>query len=161
MIGPQQVADGFALNLNIIKRQTDGLSHEDSVLQPPFNSNCLNWVLGHILVGRDRVLKLLDQEPVLSDEQRQRYEDGSPPVTKLEDAALTLAEQLDKLETGQQRISQGLQGASGEKLAKELMIGEHKTTVGERIFGLYFHDTYHTGQTDLLRQLAGTNDKVL
>lgn len=33
--------------------------------------------------------------------------------------------------------------------------------VGERLFGFYFHDTYHTGQTDLLRQVAGTNDKVI
>ncbi len=25
---------------------------------------------------------------------------------------------------------------------------------------MYFHETYHLGQTELLRQLAGTNDKV-
>jgi len=27
--------------------------------------------------------------------------------------------------------------------------------------GFYFHDTYHTGQTDLLRQVAGKHDKVI
>jgi hypothetical protein len=34
-------------------------------------------------------------------------------------------------------------------------------TVGQRLFGLYFHQTYHIGQTELLRQLAGVNDKVI
>jgi hypothetical protein len=29
------------------------------------------------------------------------------------------------------------------------------------VFFLYFHETYHVGQTELLRQLAGKNDQVI
>ena len=58
------IANTFDANLWIIKRQTDGLSNADSLMQPTFRANCLNWVLGHIVVGRNRALVLLGLEPV-------------------------------------------------------------------------------------------------
>ena len=82
MIDAVRLADSFALNTRLIHMQIAGLTHADSVLQPPFRSNNLNWVVGHLLVG-------------------------------------------------------------------------------QRVFGLYFHDTHHTSQAELLRQLAGTNDKIV
>jgi hypothetical protein len=38
---------------------------------------------------------------------------------------------------------------------------ERQQTVGDRIAGLHWHETYHTGQLDILRQLAGKDDGVL
>ena len=52
MITPQKLIDGFGLNLRLIKLQTEGLSHADSLIQTPYNINCLNWVVGHITVNR-------------------------------------------------------------------------------------------------------------
>jgi uncharacterized damage-inducible protein DinB len=34
-------------------------------------------------------------------------------------------------------------------------------TQADSLFFRYFHETYHVGQTELLRQLAGRNDKVI
>jgi hypothetical protein len=34
-------------------------------------------------------------------------------------------------------------------------------TLGNRLFFIYYHETYHVGQTELLRQLAGKNDKII
>jgi len=31
----------------------------------------------------------------------------------------------------------------------------------KRIFFLYFHETYHVGQTELFRQLAGKDEKLI
>ena len=53
MITKKQLAEGYALNLRLIEMQTAGLSHSDSLIQTPYNINCLNWELGHIAVGRD------------------------------------------------------------------------------------------------------------
>ena len=39
--------------------------------------------------------------------------------------------------------------------------GDESTSVGERLHFDYFHDTYHTGQTELLRQVTGVGDKVI
>jgi len=119
MITMNQIKDGYAVNLRIILMQVEGLTHEDSLVQTPYNINSLNWVLGHIIVGRDRVLKLLGEGPLLADTHKARYETGSDPVVEDGGAVLPLGELIKIL------------------------------------------DTYHTGQTDLLRQVAGANDQLI
>lgn len=74
---------------------------------------------------------------------------------------LSLDRLLEALERAQEGIVAGLGHATPVELAKEIEVGQHTMTVGQRLFGLYFHETYHTGQTELLRQLAGTDDKVI
>lgn len=34
-------------------------------------------------------------------------------------------------------------------------------SAAQRLHFDYFHDTYHTGQTEILRQVAGTDDQVI
>lgn len=58
MITKEQLAEGYALNLRLVKMHTAGLSHADSLILSPYNINCLNWVVGHIAVGRDSVMRL-------------------------------------------------------------------------------------------------------
>lgn len=161
MIDKDHLCDFFALNLSLINRQCGGLNHDDSLLQPPFRGNCLNWVLGHILVSRDQVLRLLGEEPTLSEEAAARYKTDSKPITEDNKDVLKLADLLKRLQTAQDRITHGLQRATPEDLSKELSSDKSSVMVGFQIFGLYFHETYHTGQTELLRQLAGTNDKIV
>lgn len=50
-------------NTWLINKLADGLTHAESVLQPPFPANCLNWILGHILSRRNTALTLLQAEP--------------------------------------------------------------------------------------------------
>ena len=90
MITKEQLADGFGLNIRLIKRQTDGLSHADSLVQTPYNINCLNWVLGHIAVNRDGVMRLIGVEPMLSQEETLRYKTESYPITEEGPHILTL-----------------------------------------------------------------------
>ena len=63
MITPQQLAEAFGRNANIVKMQAQGLSHADSLRQPPFRGNCLNWILGHLASNRDVILRSLGVEP--------------------------------------------------------------------------------------------------
>ena len=39
--------DAYAFGVNV-----KGLSHEDSLVQPPAGGNCLNWVAAHIVASR-------------------------------------------------------------------------------------------------------------
>ncbi|OYV88568.1 MAG: hypothetical protein B7Z63_00165 [Ignavibacteriae bacterium 37-53-5] len=59
------------------------------------------------------------------------------------------------------QISALLDRADESTLARVLTFGERKVTVAERVFFLYFHETYHVGQTELFRQLTGKNDKII
>lgn len=161
MISTQHLCNAFALNLNIIKQQTNGLTYEDSLLQPQPRGNCLNWVLGHILANQNRVLKLLDEELPIDEAEVARYQSETDPITCEASDVIKLTRLLDALDEGQKRVAAGLARITQEELAREIQVGQRTMTIGQRLFGLYFHQTYHTGQTELLRQLAGANDKVI
>jgi hypothetical protein len=161
MIDAVQLADAFALNARLIRMQAAGLTHADSLLQPPVRGNCLNWVVGHLLVGRNRVLRALGAEPAVAEAEVARYETESEPIAGDATGVWALEDLLALHDRTQERIADALRRATPDDLVKEMMVGERKTTVGQRVFGLYFHDTYHTGQAELLRQLAGTDDKIV
>lgn len=150
----------FERTHRIIKMQIDGLTHRDSVLQPPFRGNCLNWVLGHILAYRNAVLKHLGQPPVWSESEISRYSFGSDPITR-DEQALPFEKLLDDLDQTQNAIVQALAQTSQEKLAALVQTGRGESALDERLAYLHWHETYHVGQLELLRQLAGKNDAVI
>ena len=161
MITNKQLIDGFSLNIRLIKLQTDGLNHTDSLIQTPYKINCMNWVLGHIAVNRDSVMRLIGAEPLLGEEATKRYKTESDPITEDGPDVLQLEKLLEVLSTGQTLIEGALEALSESDLLGEIQVGERMMPLGTRLYGFYFHDTYHTGQTDLLRQVAGANDKVV
>lgn len=59
MITVTDLIESLERNLYIIKVQTQGLTHADSLLQLPFRGNCLNWVVGHIAANRNTMLYFL------------------------------------------------------------------------------------------------------
>ena len=147
--------------MRLIQMQTAGLSHADSLLQTPYNINCLNWVLGHIAVGRDSVLRLIGEQPLLSEVETRRYRTDSDLITGDGVDVIPLDRLLDILSSGQERINSGFARLTDAELSREIQVRERSVPLGTRLHGFYFHDTYHTGQTDLLRQIAGTNDKII
>ena len=64
-------------------------------------------------------------------------------------------------EKSQDRIGDVLGAISDEQLAEQRSSGDRSFTVGARAFFGYFHDTYHVGQTELLRQVAGVDDAII
>ena len=161
MITANDLTEGFARNVNIIKMQTKDLTQEDSLRQPPFHGNCLNWVLGHIVENRDHILELLGEQPQMG-ALGARYKRGSEPLTEANDGVLQLDELVAWLDRAQERIAPAIARMDDAAWAREVMVGNNrKTTVGQRVFFLYFHETYHVGQTELFRQMAGKDDKVI
>jgi hypothetical protein len=160
MITTAQLSDAFARNVSILQRQAQGLMHADSLLQPPFRGNCLNWILGHLANNRDNILKTLGAPPVTGD-AGQRYARESEPITADGPDVLPLEELLRRLAVSQEALAAALAAATPESLARETPMGQRMVPAGERVFFLYFHETYHVGQTELLRQLAGVNDKII
>jgi uncharacterized damage-inducible protein DinB len=71
---------------------------------------------------------------------------------------LPLERLIELLEEGQRQIGETLEQLSEEGLSKKLDEGR---SLHDSLRFSCFHDTYHTGQTDLLRQVAGANDEVL
>jgi hypothetical protein len=137
----------------LINKLVDGLSNDDSLVQPPFEANCLNWVLGHILAGRNEALSYLKAEPIWDEAETARYKTGSPPITQA-DQALPLERLLSDFEESQKRIVAALENASPEDLATVVDTRFGERPMGQHIDGLHWHETYHTGQLEILRALA-------
>lgn len=161
MITVTDLIASLETNLHIIKAQTQGLTHADSLLQLPFRGNCLNWVIGHIADNRNTMLHVLGEEGILSEAQAARYGFGSEPVCGDAGDILPLEELLAMLEQSQKALVAKLQTMSAEDLARDVQSWLGTTTLGRLVVYLYWHESYHTGQTEFLRQLAGKDDKVI
>ena len=161
MLEPHELAEAFGRNLGVLQAQAEGLTHADSLLQLPFRGNCLNWVLGHLLDNRDIVLEALGEQRIMSDASAAYYRRGSEPITDAAADALPLPDLLDQLAQSQERLARALGCTTDADMAREVVRGTTTTTLGKRVFFLYFHETYHVVQTELLRQLAGKNDQVI
>jgi len=161
MISTQELLEAYGRNLKIIQDQTKGLSHEQCLLQLPFRGNCMNWVLGHIAETRNSLLKTLGEKPILTEEECARYKHGSEPVCADGQGVIKLERLLNLLQQSQERLANALPRLTAEDLARKVKDHRGEVPLGNRLFFLYFHETYHTGQTELLRQLAGTNDKII
>jgi uncharacterized damage-inducible protein DinB len=158
MMNGGQLNAVYTRNYQIMCRQTEGLTHEDSVRQLPFRGNCMNWVLGHIIVYRTFVLRLLGEEGVLSESELGKYERGTAPITECE-LAMPFEKLLEALDRAQVRIATALEAVTDDELAA--VVGESEQTLGERITFFQWHETYHVGQLEILRQLAGKDDAII
>jgi len=155
----EKLIQAFERNQWVINAQTEGLSHSDSLLQLPFRGNCLNWVLGHIVVYRDKTLTLLGGAPTLTEAEADLYLRGSEPITDGV-TAVSLERLLSASDQSQKRLTAALQQAPPDTLAA-LYSGERQQTVGDRVVFMLWHETYHVGQLEILRQLAGKEDTII
>lgn len=156
---PAELVVLFERTTNVINRQAEGLSHADSVLQLPVRGNCFNWVLGHIIESRDKVLAMFDLPAILSVEEVALYCRGSAPITDA-DTAVSFERLIADFNQQHELIVTSLSNANNEKLA-EVVNEKQGFTFGDRLSFLHWHETYHTGQLELLRQLAGTDDAII
>lgn len=96
-------------------------------------------------------------DPVWTEEEAAAYAQESEPITAAD--AHPLEKLVADLDTAQERLGAALEQVTPEELAH---VPEGKDrSLGERLSFLYWHEAYHTGQTELLRQLAGTDDKII
>ena len=157
---PTNLIQDFERTTWIIESQAKGLTHADSVRQLPFRGNCFNWVVGHILQSREVILTLLGGEPAwFPNRELDRYKRGSDPITSAAEA-VPFEELLRVVRESHEQIIARLKELDAAELAV-IIDEERQRSLGERVAWFHWHETYHTGQLELLRQLAGTDDAII
>ena len=147
---------------HVVKLNAEGLSHEDSLIQPQPGGNCLNWVVGHLLAIYHHVLPLLGQAPVMAKNVLKRYDRGSAPIRSAAEA-IEFSELLSAWDECSRRVDSGLAGLSADVLAAAAPASpsnDPNETIGSLLSTISWHQAYHCGQTGILRRAAGKDGAI-
>lgn len=160
-----QVIDTFRHQARMIRAvvgmNLDGVTQEESLVQPREHGNCANWVLGHLAYTYNRTLPLLGQEPVTNPDLA-RYERGSPPIVDASEA-LDIGELLAAWNAVADCMDAGLAQLDPDTLETAAPFSPSNNpneTVRSLISTVLFHQAYHAGQTGLLRRIAGKDGAI-
>jgi hypothetical protein len=145
-------------NQNSLASAVDDITHTESLLQLPGKSNCMNWILGHIVVYRDGMLAGISQPPFLPDSQIKLYAARSQPITP--DSHSVSFDRLLKLqfETFNSLIAWLESNPKGLRKKTPQDIKPRKgETVVEHFAQLLGHESIHIGELNPLRELVLIN----
>ena len=131
----------------------EGMTAGESLARPHPGGNCANWVLGHLVNVHNGVMGVLGEPLVWESEQLARA--GFDPIESLEDA-IDWDAMTERFLGSRERCVAAIERLSGEALAEQLVdpFGE-RTTRGQLLTLLAFHQAYHVGQLGVLRRVAG------
>lgn len=131
----------------VLNRNLKDITHAESLVTPAQGGNSINWILGHIIVSRDDIRELIGLDKLYGDEMKM-YHRGAENVDPVELAEFTKL--LDMYNEGQHVIE--------EKL-KELDLRDDNEKYRMVTF-LAFHESYHVGQTGILRRIIGKEGAI-
>lgn len=149
----------FKVNTDIINTAIGDVKTEDWFRTPGDDSNHLMWLLGHVVVHRGKVLKMLGADwdtswaPLFARGAERGDASQYPSVEEMREAWNQVSEQLKAT----------LNDASAEPTlgspSPEGFPSFDKKISGSVAF-LAFHDCYHTGQMSFLRKWLGYGQTV-
>ena len=146
----------------VVRTNVDGVTQEESLIQPQPEGNCLNWVVGHLVCIYGKALPLLGQEPVMEESALKRYDRGAPPLSDPANA-LEIRDLMTAWDETTRRVDTGLTGLTSEVLdrpAPHSPSGNPNETVRTLLTTIFFHQAYHAGQTGVLRRIAGKEGAI-
>ena len=162
MLEPADLIKAYERNTRIVEMHADGLSHSDSLAQTQFNINCMNWTVGHIVWYRDELLDFLGEpDRTIPAERAARYAQESEPIVADGPDVIPFSELVGYARQSQDRLAAVLGAMSPDDFAAERAQGDRTRKVASVVHFNYFHDTYHAGQTEILRQVAGKGDSLI
>jgi hypothetical protein len=148
-VDPESLIQLLTITQRSLDRNLEGFTHVESLAQPP-GGNCVNWLLGHILVHRNHMLAALGEGPAWTADGAARYDRGSEPITGDGDGVEPLDSLLAALKHSNQELVEAVRRGGAAKLAENARLGP-----GQRIDFLVFHEAYHAGQVGLMRRIVG------
>lgn len=147
----EELIQAYATNTRLINHLTGGITHDESLLQPPYPTNCTNWVVGHILVSRNESIRISLGDNMWPDTLIKRYDTGSEPITREDESVRYLSDLIKDIHESQERLTIYLRNLSDKELDSEYEDEKGRRARWLCIRGLHWHETYHVGQLEMLR----------
>lgn len=149
MIQPQFIADQFIDSHSAVKLYTMGITHAESVWQPPFGGNSINWIMGHLVVSRCNFLIPLGVPSIWTMDQCMRFIPGSVPVTGDADS-VPFDSLLSDFDRTQKQLISTLEITTVEDLGQ----ASGDISIAESLVYYQSHEAEHAGYLELLCRLA-------
>lgn len=156
------IAYQLGLTSYVLEKNVAGVSHEESLINPKPGGSCLNWVVGHLTLSRNRSLRLFGLKPMYDDGEFTAYT-GNDDVPLTRESATSFDELKRRFKALQEPLVTGLDRMSDSDMDKPAPFsptGNPKETMGTLLASLAFHEAYHAGQTGLLRRVIGREGVV-
>ena len=135
-------------NRALLARISDGIDPMAARTPLVPGGSHLQWLLGHLVASRDALLATVGGERAWPEERAAHYDYGSAasdtPGEPVADLLATMADQ-------QARLAEAFTGLDDDALAHP----KGRTTVGETLEFLTWHESYPVGQATLYRRGAG------
>lgn len=131
------------IGYKVVSINTEGITHEESMIFPNGEANCMNWVLGHLIYVRNGLLNVLGEESIWDGKAFSGYNRGI--------VALERKDEFVNFEKLKSYLKQ-----SQDKLDAKLDTLDHFNAEQIKdIATLCFHENYHSGQLGYIRRLLG------
>lgn len=146
--------DGAALNVlwadaaARVRLAIEGLTHAQSLRQPPAGLNSINWVGGHIVAGRSNCLAMLGAAGGWGVARLRPYLPNAPRLVA--DSAVAWEEIVPALRETHDALAAAFAAATPEALRVQVEDGP----LGVALARYAQHESFHAGQLELLRALA-------
>lgn len=130
-------------NYKIILMNSEDITHEESMIFPNGDANCMNWILGHLIYIRNAFLNVLGEESVWDNDQFSCYNRGEIPLDR-KNEFVDFEELKTYLKASQSRFETKLN-----------ILESIDPVLITSVSGLCLHEIYHNGQLGYLRRLLG------
>ena len=146
----------FEFNQMTMTRLLADVSHDESLREIAPDGKCINWILGHAIFARGKLLTVLGFEPAWYKDQMAVYGGGDDGKFSVK-TAKPLADLQRLLDQTLSILSETLPKI-GSALNDPCDVLPHVSeggTVADRVGAFACHEAYHVGQIGLLRRLLG------
>jgi len=148
----------YGMLARIMQLNTDGVTHEESLVRAVPTGSHINWVLGHVVATRCLLLLGLRQESPWSEETLAIYRRGSSGA--VEANYLPFDEIVRAFHVTQERILSGIGTVSDEEMITVSSASPKPEPAGATLLRLAIHEGYHLGQIGILRRVAGKDGTI-
>ena len=150
----------YAFHNWLVHHILEGIDHEESLLKLPFESNSANWILGHIVTNRSHVLEVLGVTHLWQEEVRELYHTGTHNIGP-GDKAMRLETLLKYMDDSTRMIRRALEPVSEGWLAESFTNYRGEKTREAHLSGFHWHEGFHIGQLEMLKDFVLSTRKVL
>jgi len=137
----------------LVHNLVDDLTQEETLIQLPFEVNCLNWVLGHIVTNRSHALEVVGAKHAWQDDVRKLYQTGTENI-RPDSESMQVNVLLKYLDESVELLKTALENISEEYLSENFSNYRGEKTREAHLSGFHWHETYHIGQLEIFCALA-------